>query len=389
MRACLEVDLQALSENIKILSGLAGESSFFCPMIKANSYGHGALVVAKKLQSIGLKNVGVISIEEALQIKSLSRKMEIYVFSSFDKKQIDLIDSYGFIPVVGQWEDLKNLAGSQKKEISFHIKFNLGMNRLGFQSSEVSVLIEYIKSYPCLNLTGLCSHLSEGETAGLGRNNWTTQQIGSFKKICCKFQNAFPDQDLQCHLLGSVGWLALWSHSKLDPILGFRPGICLYGIKSPVAFKSKAVKKKYNSLNLKNVSCLKSFVVQSRILSVGQSVSYGRTWIAKKKSVLAVVSMGYADGLPYRLSNKAEVLFRGKRVPIVGRVCMDFFMIDATAVVDEQEICKGEEVVIFGPQKNNFIPIEEQAEKAGSIPYELLTGLGNRVRRVFLFRFFI
>ena len=382
MRACLEVNTQALSENVQILSDLAGKNSFFCPMIKANSYGHGAWAVAKSLRSIGCKRFGVISIEEGVQLKSFSKEMDIYIFGSYDKSQIDVIDSYGFTPVVGQWADLKNLLDSKKKEIPFHIKFNLGMNRLGFQLSEMSSVVEYIQSYSRLKLKGICSHLNEGEKV-----DKTIQRTVSFKGICHYFQNFFSGKKLQFHLLGSAGWWALWSHSKLEPNLGFRPGICLYGIKPPVIFESEKARRKYNSVSLKNVSVLKSFVVQSRVLSSGQSVSYGGTWTARKRSVLAVVSMGYADGLPYRLSNKADVLFRGKRVPIVGRICMDFFMIDVTMVVDKQEeVNKGEEVVIFGSQENNFISVEEQAEKANSIPYELLTCLGNRVHREYLFR---
>ena len=382
MRACLEVNVQAFSENVRMLSNLAGPDGFFCPMIKADGYGHGALAIAKNLQSMGCKKLGVISVEEGLQLKSISHEMDIYVFGSYDKDQIDVIDSCRFIPVVGQWTDLKNLLESKKEEIPFHIKFNLGMNRLGFRLSEMSSIAEYIQSYPRLKLKGVCSHLSEG-----GNVHKTLQRIISFKDICRYFQSFFPSEKLPCHLLGSAGWWSLWSHFKLEPSLGFRPGICLYGIKPPVIFESEEAKKRYDSVSLKNVSVLKSFVVQSRVLSTGQSVSYEGTWTARTPSVLAVVSMGYADGLPYRLSNKADVLFRGKRVPIVGRVCMDFFMIDVTTVVGSQEeVGKGEEVVIFGSQGNNFISIEEQAEKAGSIPYELLTRLGNRVHRKHLLK---
>ncbi len=382
MRACLEVDVQAFSENVRTLSTLAGKNSFFCPMIKADSYGHGALVMAKKLQSMGCKRLGVISVEEGLQLKSISNEVDVYVFGSYDRDQINVIDSCRFIPVVGQWTDLKNLLKSERKEIPFHIKFNLGMNRLGFSLSELSSIAEYVQSCPHLKLKGICSHLGEGD-----KIHKTLQKIVSFKDVCRYFQSFFPFEKLQCHLLGSAGWWNLWSYSKLEPNLGFRPGICLYGIKPPMIFEYEEAKKKYNSVSLKNVSVLKSFVVQSRVLSAGQSVSYGGTWTAEKRSVLAVVSMGYADGLPYRLSNKADVLFRGKKVPIVGRICMDFFMIDVTMVVEEQEeVGKGEEVVIFGSQGNNFISVEEQAEKAGSIPYELLTRIGNRVHREYLLK---
>lgn len=383
MRSCLEINTSALIENVNTLLDLSGKESFFCPMIKTNSYGHGALDVVKILKSKGLKKIGVVSIEEALELKSFAEEMEIYIFGPFDKKDIDLINTYGFIPIVGQWEDLKTLS-VLKKEIPLHVKFNLGMNRLGFETSEIPDLIDYIQSHPSLKLTGVCSHLNEGEKAGSGEDQDTTEQIRSFQDIISRFQSVFSQRRLQSHLLGSAGWWALWSHSQCDPSLGFRPGICLYGIKPSVFFRSEEAKKKCDSIKLKMVSCLKSFVVQSHNLSAGQSVSYGKEWTAQKESVLAVVTMGYGDGLPYKLSNKAEVLFRGERVPIVGRVCMDFFMIDITKVAGAEKVCRGEEVVIFGSQNNNFISIEEQARKAGSIPYEFLTGLGRRVYRVFL-----
>ena len=376
--------MQALGENIQMLSELTGKGSFFCPMIKADGYGHGALAVAKKVQSIGIKKAGVVSVEEALQLKELSKDMEIYVFGPFDKSQVNAIDTYGFIPVIGQWENLRDLSFSKKKEICFHIKFNLGMNRLGFAPSEAPALIKHIQNSPSLKLTGICSRLSEGEAVGWEeKHSQTIRKTILFKKICDQFGNSFSTSDLQFHLLGSAGWWALWSHSRLDSKLGFRPGICLYGVKPPLLFASQAAKKKYKSIQLKNVFCLKSFVVQSHFLSAGQTVSYGGTWRAKKKSLLAVVSMGYADGLPYNLSNKAEVLFRGKRVPIAGRVCMDFFMIDVTGVWNKQTVKKGEEIVIFGFQGDSFISIEEQAKKADSIPYELLTRIGHRVHRMY------
>lgn len=405
MRACLEVDIKALKENIRILSSFFGGKCFFCPMIKANGYGHGARTLAKIIQSIGFKKLGVISVEEALELKSVSKNLEIYIFGPFCSNQVDVIGENNFIPVVGQWEELKSLGQYSKKEISFHIKINLGMNRLGFSLQEVSALMDYIQNTPRLKLKGVASHLHEGETAGMEEKqniegikftfskhqetalerekNHTGQKINQFKSVCDKFKTCFPGNGLQFHLLNSAGGWAVWSHSLEDSYLGFRPGICLYGIKPKVCFYSEEAKKKYHSVKLKPVSQLKAFVVQSRVLSPGQSVSYGKTWTARRKTVVAVVSMGYADGFPYQLSNKTEVLFRGKKVPVIGRVCMDFFMIDVTALKGS-EICKGEEVVIFGSQEKHFISVEEQAEKASSIPYEILTGLGSRVRRIYV-----
>ncbi|MDE0518175.1 MAG: alanine racemase [Bdellovibrionales bacterium] len=386
MRACLEVDLKALKENVKTFSLMTRkEKGFFCPIVKANSYGHGALEVTKVIKDAGVRKIGVISIDEALALKELASDMEIYIFAPFNKTQMEVIDLYHFIPVVGQWADLKALTLSKRKEVPFHLKFNTGMNRFGFPPSEHAPILEYIKKHPLLKLQGLASHLSEGELAGSKQNSSALQQIHTFKKIHHFFKQSLPNQRLHIHLLNSAGFFALWCHSQLKNFsLGFRPGICLYGIKPPVLFSSKEAEQQYHSIHLKPVSCLKSFVVSSHTLPAGQPISYGGKWVTQKKSTLAVVSMGYADGLPYRLFNKGEILFRGERVPIVGHICMDFFMIDVTAVVVNQaKVQRGEEVVIFGTQKSRIISVEEQSDAVDSIPEEILTRLGERVHRIY------
>ena len=351
-------------------------------MIKANAYGCGAPQVAKTLSSIGIKKLGVICFEEAMEITNHIKDTDIYIFGPLESKNIPVIQEYGFVPVIGNWEDLKKLS-EIKQTISFHIKFNTGMNRIGFSPSDINQLKEYIQNHPHLKLQGLASHLSEGETAGLNTDTWTTQQIYLFKKICQTFDSFFPSQKPSSHLLSSAGWWALWSHFKQEESLGFRPGLSLYGVKPSILFQSSDAKKKYHSISLKQVLCLKSYIAQTHLLQVGQTVSYGNTWKANKPSTVAVVSMGYADGLPYTLSNKGSVLFRGKKSPIIGRICMDFFMIDVTESSKEQTIQPGEEVVIFGSQHNHSIPVEEQAEAANCVPHDLLTRCGNRVRRVY------
>ena len=192
MRACLEVDLKALKENVKTFSLMTQkENGFFCPIVKANSYGHGALEVAKVIKEAGISRIGVISIDEALALKELAAGMEIYIFAPYDKAQIEVIDLYHFIPVVGQWADLETLTLSKRKEVLFHLKFNTGMNRFGFQPSECSHILEYIKKHPILKLQGLASHLSEGELAGSKQNSSALQQIHSFKKNTSFFSTVF------------------------------------------------------------------------------------------------------------------------------------------------------------------------------------------------------
>ena len=428
MRAFLEVDLRALKHNVKTLSKITAPG-FFCPIVKANSYGHGVLEISQALQSMGVKQVGVVSLEEALEIacahtspkakkispkipspsKNLKNNLAIYILGPLDKEQISYISLYGFIPIVGQWADLKNLALFTKrknKALVFHLKFNTGMNRFGFLPSEKEALLKYIQKYPLLKLKGLSSHLSEGEKASSQTGGSAFHQIQTFKKVCDFFKKPFPQSKLNIHLLNSAGWFSLWCHNHIaDLQLGFRPGLSLYGVKPPVNFLTRKAKEKYHSLDLRPVACLKSFVVQSYVLPAGRSVSYGGKWKSKKKSTLAVVSMGYADGLPYSFYKTGEVLFRGERAPIAGHICMDFFMIDVTKVAQQKEIKKGEEVIIFGAQKRslnrtvnkkllkdkknkklsgkNFISVEEQATKAGTIPHDFLTHIGNRVKRIY------
>ena len=385
MRACLEVNLQYLADNIKILHSLSeititqpskeSLKNFFCPMVKANSYGHGVIEIVKMLKKSGVTKVGVISFEEAMEIKDMG--LTVYVFGPYESADIELMNRYSFIPVVGQWQDLKILLCSQKKQ-KFHIEFNMDMNRTGFELSEAEVLINYIKKNPILQLEGVASHLSTGEE--LGSDFYISEK---FKNLLKMFKNAFPKQNLNVHLFNSSGFFSIWSHSLTGLDWGFRPGISLYGIKPKIQFSSSVAKKKYQSLNLKPVSCLKSFVVQTRSLSQGEGVSYCKTWKASKQSTIAVVSMGYADGLPFQGSNKMKVLLRGKRVPVIGRVCMDFFMLDATTVAKKGELKRGEEVVIFGSQQEASISPTEQADVLQTIPYQLMTGLGKRVIRIY------
>ena len=388
MRACLTVDLKALKSNLKLLSHLTQkEKGFFCPIIKANAYGHGALEVGQALQAGGVKQVGVVSVDEALELKKLADDLDIYILGPCDNNQIPWLKLYGFVPIVGDGSALKALTvlgGKESPSIPFHLKFNTGMNRFGFLPSEKEKVLEYIQKNPTLRLTGLASHLSEGEKAGSQKEGSAFQQIQAFKKVCDFWTKSLTQTSLSIHLLNSAGWFALWCHElNKDLNLGFRPGIALYGIKPPIECLSSQAKDRYQALPLKPVASLKAFVVRTYTLPAGQRVSYGGEWKSKKKSVLAVVSMGYADGLPYRLFKEGEVLFRGRKAPIAGRICMDFFMIDVTRQASGGAIRKGEEVIIFGRQKQHFISVEEQAEKARSIPEEFLTRIGHRVQKIY------
>ena len=385
MRACLEIRTKLITENTKKLAKMAqAEKYFFSPVIKSNAYGHGALETAKAVQKAGVKRICVVSLEEALLLKNTAR--EIYILGPYDKKEAGLISACKkFIPVVGSFPDLKALSRAAKKTTPIHLKINTGLNRFGFPAEEVLSVLQYIKRQPRLKLKGLASHLSEGELAGAKKENSALKQIKLFKQISQQVQFSFPNVKMENHILNSRGWTALWSHNKkTDLSLGFRFGMCLYGIKNPIHFFSKNAEKKFKNLDLKPASCLKSFIVQTYTLPKGKAISYGGGFVTKKKSVIAVVSMGYADGLSYHLFKKGEVLFRGQKSRIAGRICMDFFMIDVTKQAVQRKIKKGEEVVIFGSQKNKQISIVEHSDKVQSISEELLTKIGPRVKRIYI-----
>ena len=397
MRAGLEIHLKSLTENIKALRAFAkkfsnsekplikclSKTEFFCPMIKAEAYGLGASVLAKVFQKSGVSKAGVISVEEALEIQDSS--LAVYIFGPYSSKDVESISKYSFVPVVGNWEDLKLLAGFKKKPIDFHIEFNADMNRTGFNVSSAEKLMDYISSQASLNLTGLASHFSTGENLALSiLSDVSSSFFYKMTEVFNKFQKRFSNRLLDFHCLNSSGFLSLCCHGLYQSSLGFRPGISLYGVKPDIKFFNAEAKEKYQSLVLQPVLCLKSFVVQTHWLSKGEGVSYGGAWRAKRKSLVAVISMGYADGLPYQASQGLKVLLRGKQVSVVGKVCMDFFMVDATDAVEEGEIQRGEPVVIFGSQGSAELSLKEQAEKTNTIPYEWITRLGNRVKRIYI-----
>ena len=384
MRAILEVSLKNLLDNIKTLHTESYKNSFFCPIIKANAYGHGDLKLAQSLYHCGIQKVGVVSFEEALKLKELAQALEIFILGPCNKNEMELLNTYPFVPLISDWNALRFL-NKLKKPIQFHLKFNIGMNRLGFHSSEIKKIQAYIKTNSLLGLSGIASHLGAGEELSFyPKSSVTQKQILLFKKIIQSFKRSFPKQLLHTHLLASAAWFSLWSYLRLDASLGFRPGIGLYGIKPELSFSSQAAKKKYQAMQLQPISTLKSFIVKLHYLSKGEFVSYGRQYKTKRKSIIAVVSIGYADGIPYAFSKTGEVLVRGMRARITGSICMDFFMVDVTAIVAKTGTIEiGEEVVIFGKQLGQTISIVEQSKKANSIPKEFFTGLGNRIHRIY------
>ena len=373
-QAILEVDLTLLKKNYKTLKSLS-ENSFFCPMVKDEAYGHGIVPVSQALFEAGVQQIGVLDIHEACSVREKTKIKEIIIFGPcLNKESLSWILNNKVTLVCSNWFDLKKLA-QIKKPSRIHLKFDTGFSRLGFGIDEAQGIYDFLKDQAHIQLEALATQLVSGEDIG-DENSFSYYQI---KKII-EINKLFSCQNI--HLLNTSALLASFVNES-SKNFGVRPGIGLYGIKPPVFFKDERAKKKWEDLSLDCVSSLKSYIVSVQKLKKGELVSYGGTWKASKPSQIATVFLGYGDGFLRSSDSVREVLFRGRRRAIVGTVCMDFLMIDVTDCDREKPVEIGEEVVLFGQQKEAFLCPQAQAECSGSISYELFSRLGHRVERVY------
>ncbi|MBC7741799.1 MAG: alanine racemase [Bdellovibrionaceae bacterium] len=373
-----DISLDALASNWLEIKKVADDDRFICPMVKANAYGHGDVQTALALEKVGVDTLGVCLIEEGLLLRSSGVKSEILVFRGFDKRGAEKILEYQMTPVVSTWEQVQALEAVADETVKVHLKFNTGMNRIGFNADQAEKLSAYFKKSKKLKLKALLTHFAQSEDA-VSTEGFSAQQTKLFLEI----MTAFSSHDLYFHLLNSGGIASLAeikkqklaNHFLSIKKWGFRPGLSLYGYQPAPQF---------NDMKLKPVMTLKSVVNNIRTVQPGETVSYGCTWRATVPSKIAVVPIGYADGLHRLISNKGQALFAGKLAPIVGRICMDFLMLDVTGIVTDDDLAKwnDEEVIFFGfDLKNNFISAEIQAEKSNTIVWETLTSVGERVPR--------
>lgn len=374
-----EINLDHLESNLNVFRSGFAASPLICPMVKANAYGHGDVQVSKCLEILGIQTVGVCLIEEGILLRRFGFQNEILVFRGFDRPGALEMVHERMTPVVSSWKQLEILEEVAIDPISVHLKFDTGMNRLGFSVTEADQLLQKFWQNKKFRLKAVLTHLYEGELA-LEPHSSSQKQLldllGAFKK--------FESLGVYAHALNSAGALArmrlletsesLAQHPLMKVSWGIRPGLALYG---------------YNPLQgadefgLKPVMTLKSFVSVLRKIKEGETVSYGGTFKALKDSVIGVVPIGYADGYHRLLSNKAEVLFCGRKVPVVGNICMDYLMIDVTQIAAERGIDSlyEQEVILFGSEGPSAA---ELAKLAQSISWEMLTSVGERVPRVFV-----
>jgi alanine racemase len=379
-RTFAEINLDHLYHNYSTLKSLAGADRFFCPMVKANAYGHGDVQVSQFLQDQGAEVFGVCLIEEGHLLRQSGINSEILVFRGFDKDGAQKILDLQLTPVVSTWSQLESFEFAADEPIKVHVKFNTGMNRLGFNSDQHEKIKWFFKNSKKLKLSAILSHFHSGEDA-YNQDGYSAKQTQELSHIA----DYFSDMDLQLHLLNSAG-ISNLSRVRQDKIeghflenknWGFRPGLSLYGY-DPLESSGQ--------LELKPVMTLKSVVNNIRVVKAGESVSYGAQWVAQRDSLIAVVPIGYADGVHRLLSNRGRALFAEKEVPIIGRICMDFLMLDLTAAIGLDQINKydEEEVILFGyDQAGHLLSAEVAAKASETVSWEVLTSVGERVPRKF------
>jgi alanine racemase len=354
-----EIDLQALTHNFEVARTKTRNASIVA-VVKADAYGHGAIPVSRRLLEKGASMLGVAFVNEAIELREAGIKSPILVF--FDPHNTDYLLQYNLIPVLSDYATAKALSEKAHKLnrlIPVHIKIDTGMGRIGIQPEQAIQEIQKIAGLKNLVLEGIMSHFSDADLAdrdvSLNQYNRFRQLIEELKERNIHFKYT--------HIANSAAVMNL-PDSHMNMV---RPGIMLYGYGE-------------GGKELKPVMTLKSKPILIKTVTPGTHISYGRTFTTKRKSRIATLPVGYADGYSRHLSNKGEVLISGKRAPVVGRVCMDTIMVDITDIPEADETS---EFVLIGRQGEGFISAQEIAEKIGTIPYEVLTSIGKRVKRFY------
>lgn len=373
-----EINLDHLQFNIRLSQQHLSPGTFFCPMVKANAYGHGDVVIARALEKMGIKTLGVCLVEEGILLRQFGIQAQILVFRGFDLEGAQEIKNHKLTPVVSDWSHLEVLDKVLQEPYPIHLKFNTGMNRLGFELQEATKVYEFVQKRKKFIVEGVLTHLFQGED-GVDSAGQTFEQLKKFAPLCEIFKEYKP----HFHILNSGGLLSqiFQKAQKQDNILtqtswGVRPGLMIYGYNPLLGGEG---------LSLKPVMNLKSQVSVFRSVARGQGVSYNHTWKAEKDALIAVVPVGYADGIHRVLSNKTTVLFQGHRVPVVGQICMDFVLLDVTSLQAQGlSLKETTEVIFFGTDAQGIVlSAHEQATAASTITWEILTSVSERVPRVY------
>lgn len=370
-RAWAEINLDNIEHNVKEVVKRVGKMTEVMAVVKADAYGHGVFETVPTLLENGATRLAVSMLDEAIQLREIGIKVPILVLGYTEPSRAEDIIKYNITQTVFSHELAKALSDTAVKlgkPAKIHIKIDTGMTRVGFMPGYGAVKdVVKINELPGIIIEGLFSHFACADEAD---REYTMIQFERFESIVQELNRIGISIPVK-HIANS-GAIIQYPNFHLNMV---RPGIILYGM-----YPSNDVDK--SIIDIRPAMELKAKVVLVKEVEKGTPVSYGRTFVTKRKSRIATIPIGYADGYSRLLSNRGRVLIHGEYAPIIGNICMDQCMVDVTDIKSEVKV--GDEVVIFGAQGNNKITVEEIAQLCNTINYEIVSLIGKRIPRVYL-----
>jgi alanine racemase len=368
----VEIDLDALVHNIGIVRERIGAGPRILLVVKADAYGHGAVEVSRAAVEAGVDMLGVATLQEGIELRQAGIEAPVLILSPpMESETRDIIeyDLACSVPSLGIARALSRTCVDRGKTGSVHVEVDTGMGRSGVGLDEALPFVTAVGKLPSLSLDGVYTHFpsSDDDTP------FTARQVADFTGFLGRLDRKGIDVPLR-HAANSGAVLAV-SESLRPPLNMVRPGIMVYGL-SPSGGPA-------GETGLKPVMSFKSHIAQIRELPEGHPISYGMTFRTPRAMRVAVIPVGYGHGYSWRLSNAGEVLVRGRRARILGRVTMDVTLVDVDGLPEARV---GDEVVLFGRQGDMEITVDEVAERVGTINYEVICGIGKRVTRAYIRR---
>lgn len=369
----IEIDLNRLENNFKEIKKISGASKVGA-VLKANGYGLGAVTLSKELEKLGIDYICVSSLNEAMELRAEYIYKPILVLGYVKEDMFDILVQNRIDATIYNFDQCYKLNEAAKKlntVVDIHVKIDTGMGRLGFLIDDEnmdSTIENIIKIYNLSNihLKGIFTHLSDADGYEKG---FTKGQYEKFNNVIDILKENNVEIPIK-HIANDAGSIVF--DYNMDMI---RMGIGLYG------YYSAPIVKRASKINIEEIASFFTTVSNVKYLDKDETIGYNRTFITEKKTKVATIAIGYADGYPYSLSNKGYVLIKGKKAKILGKVCMDQTMVD---ISDIEDVKIGDAVLLYGHDKDNYLPIYDVADKANTIIYDLICRLSMRVPRIYI-----
>lgn len=362
-----EIDLSAIRDNVTAIRERVGYGVKIMPAVKANGYGHGAVEVSQACLDGGADVLGVSSIHEAIELRDAGYEIPILILGCSVPEAVEPIVQYyvsATVCDVGFAKILSDAAVKFDKSARVHIKIDTGMGRIGVRPEEAVELAQTIASLPGLLIEGVFTHFPCSDEED---RSFTLSQTDTFRNVAIQLKRG----GIEAPILHTSNSGAILAYPESD-FNAVRPGIMIYGY-----YPSRIVPR---SISIREALTLKTRIVFLKEIERGTSVSYGRTYTTKRKSKVATLPIGYADGYSRALSNRGLAAIRGCKAPVIGRICMDQCLVDVT---DVPGVELGDEVILYGGGYD-FLSVTAIADMLGTISYEVLCDIGKRVPRVYV-----